>query len=234
MNCSSNRGVDDVRGIAATMGLAPTGGPVRVYLMDESHQLTTEAQNAALKMLEDTPEHVYFLLCTTEPKKLKKTIRTRCSDMPVELLDYGCMKKLVEDVSQKERITADDDVIDALCDFAEGSPRMALVGLDKIRHIEDPHEQINTLNQAEAESETRPLCQALLKRKSWRTVAGILKGLTAEPESIRWAVLGYMKAVLLNSGNEQAFRVIEAFEDPFYESKMAGVVRACYESVALK
>ncbi len=62
LNCSDHRGVDTIREITRTMNMAPTGGKVRIWLLDEVHQMTKDAQNAALKIFEDTPNHVYFLL----------------------------------------------------------------------------------------------------------------------------------------------------------------------------
>jgi len=65
------------------MQFKPSSGSCRVWLLDECHKLTNDAQNALLKALEDTPSHVYFLLATTDPQKLIKTIKTRCVSFSV-------------------------------------------------------------------------------------------------------------------------------------------------------
>ena len=78
VNIAQTRGIDKVRRIVEGAGAAPLGGsPVRVWVLDEMHQMTKDGQNCVLKILEDPPEHAYFILCTTDPNKLVKAIRTR-------------------------------------------------------------------------------------------------------------------------------------------------------------
>ena len=69
MNAANDRGVGIIRSIQNKVGLAPMLGSCRIWLMDEAHQLTSDAQSAFLKLLEDTPSHVYFMLATTDPQK---------------------------------------------------------------------------------------------------------------------------------------------------------------------
>jgi len=231
LNCSDFRGIDTVRDIARTMTLAPTAGPCRIWLLDECHQLSPQGQHAALKILEDTPNHVYFFLCTTNPEKLLKTIRTRCCEMPFRLLSDPEQSKLIRRVARKEKIDLDERTLDLIVDAAQGSPRTALVILDKISHLEAEDRRQAIEEKLVEENEAIDLCRALMaKRVSWPQITTILRGLTTDPESTRWAVLGYARSVLLKSRNEQAYRVIQAFEENFYDSKAAGLVRACYEA----
>lgn len=231
-NCSSLRGVDTVRDISRSMSLAPSGGKCRVWILDEVHQMTTDAQNAALKMFEDTPRHVYFFLATTHPQKLLPTIRTRACDMPVRLLTDGEMSKLLQRTIAKVglRDFGDEDV-EALVQGAQGSARMGLVLLDKVHHL-PPKERAKAIAaKAEEEKEAIELCRALIKKKPWPEVAAILRNLKGEPESIRWAVLGYARSVLLGQKNTRAYTVILAFENDFYSSKEAGLARAAFEAI---
>lgn len=78
IDAASNRGIDDIRGLREKIGLAPTSGPKKVYVIDEAHMLTKEAFNALLKTLEEPPEHAILILCTTEPHKVPETIHSRC------------------------------------------------------------------------------------------------------------------------------------------------------------
>lgn len=237
MNCSDFRGIDTIREIMKNMTLAPIGGKVRVWLLDEVHQLSKDGQNAALKMLEDTPKHVYFILCTTDPQKLLKTITNRCMRLPVEALDDKEMEQLLKRVCKAEGIVLSDDERDDLMMAAQGSSRSALVMLDKIAPLSKKQRaQAFAKGVDENSKEVIDLCRALLSRRSWKEVCNVLKGVTTEePESVRWAVLGYMSAVLgSGKGNDQAFHVICCFENHFYDSKRAGLVRACYEAVAAK
>lgn len=230
LNCSDFRGIETIREITRTMTLAPTGGLCRIYLLDEVHQLSRDAQHAALKILEDTPSHVYFFLCTTDPQKLLKTILTRCCHLPVRFLLEEEIELLVRRVSKKEEIVLDKSLVEDIAEHAQGSARQALVLLDKIRNLPKKDRAKALQHQGDEEAEAIELCRALIKKASWKTVAKILKQIKSEPETVRWAVLGYARAVLLSTKNHQAYEVICAFENPFYDSKAAGLTRACYEA----
>lgn len=230
LNCSDVRGVDSVRKIAQTMTLAATGGPVRIYLLDEVHQWTKDAQHAALKMLEDTPKHVYFFLCTTDPQKLLKTIRTRCCEMPVRNLTYDELEALVKRIIKKEKAKVlDEDVLHEIVSCADGSARVALVLLDKIINLSEEQQLEAVKIKAAEQNESIDLCRALIKSESWRKITNIIKELKAEPETVRYGVIFYAYACLIGGENKQAYRIICAFEDNFFDSKKAGLIRACYE-----
>jgi DNA polymerase III gamma/tau subunit len=230
MNCSSNRGIDTVRSIMDKMKYSPHG-EARAWVLDEAHQFSRDAQHAMLKMLEDTPDHVYFFLCTTHPQKLTPTIRNRCTKMPVAPLAHQQMKSLLKHVAGEEDINLRGPVLLEILDACEGSPRAALVILDRIRHLPKP-KCADVRSIAEEENAAIDLCRALFDRKrNWRKVASILKNLKADPEAVRWSVLGYAKSVLLGSGSTHAYEVLRAFEENFYDSKQAGLVRACYEAM---
>jgi DNA polymerase-3 subunit gamma/tau len=78
MDAASNRGIDEIRDLRDKVNLAPVAGRMKVYIIDEVHMLTAEAFNALLKMLEEPPEHVIFVLATTEKHKVLPTIISRC------------------------------------------------------------------------------------------------------------------------------------------------------------
>lgn len=232
MNCSDIRGVDSVREIARTMNMAPTGGKVRIWLLDEVHQWTKDAQNASLKILEDTPDHVYFILCTTDPQKLLKTVKTRCSELQVELLGSSDMAKLIKRVLKKEGEKMPEDLIEDLIDCAGGSARQALVILDRVLNLPEKLRE-EAIKEEPAEAEVIELARAVCSKAGWKKVASILKSLKSDPESIRYCVLGYARAMLLNGKDvEHQAHVIEQFADHFYDSKSAGVALACWASVS--
>jgi len=231
LNCSDFRGIDTIREISRLMHLAPTGGKVRIWLLDEVHQLSRDGQNAALKILEDTPPHVYFLLCTTDPQKLLKTILTRCCEMPVRLLTYEELEKLVDKTCKREKAKITSEVRDEIVENAQGSARTAMVLLDKALNLK-PEERVAAIQQKAAdEKEAIELCRALINNSDWRKIQGILKNLKGDPEKIRYSVLGYARQVLLNKKSVKAYNIIRAFEDNFYDSKAAGLIRACFEAI---
>lgn len=221
------RGIDSVREIRQQMHMAPLMGRCRVWLLDEAHKMTSDAMSALLKALEDTPSHTYFMLATTDPKKLLPTIQNRCTPCPVERLEYEQMGKLVLRTYRRavgKEGTVDKDAVAQICEVADGCPRQALVLLEK--HIANPDAPIEVLSQDS--KEIIDLCRALLKRQSWATVRKVLTALKGQDhEDIRRAVLGYATAVMLKEDNAQALVLLDVFKEPFYNSGWPGVVWAC-------
>ena len=93
MNCADIRGIDAVRDIRKSMHLKPMNGTSKLWLIDEAHRLTGGAQEAMLKILEDVPSHVYFILCTTDPNKLTRTVRDRCFPVKFKPLNASAIEQ---------------------------------------------------------------------------------------------------------------------------------------------
>ncbi len=230
VNSASNRGIDTMRDVQRLMNLSPASGKCRIWLFDEVHKWSNDAQNAALKMLEDTPSHVYFFLCTTDPQKLIKAVLTRCSPMPLRALTYQELGLLLDRVCKAEKIKLEKNVQDELISSSMGSARSLLVLLDNIAGLKPSQQQTAIAEKLAQENEAIDLCRALINKDSWKKIAGILSNLKGEPEETRWAVLGYARAVLLKSENHQAYLVLDCFKNHFYDSKAAGLALACFEA----
>lgn len=237
LNVANVRGIETIRDIGRQMTLSPMGGQSRIFLLDESHKLTSDAQHALLKFLEDTPKHVRFILCTTEPDKLISTIRNRCSTFHVTPLTTRDMFKLLKDVCGKEEVELPDEALREIVKVAEGSPRKALVILDSVIDIDDDEDLIEAIKNYHiyGKAGVIDLCRILLNGKAkWKQVADILSKVEEEPENIRYAVLGYMNSVLMKGENNLAAYVIEEFSESFMYNKKAGLTGACYRMVVLK
>lgn len=227
------RGIETAREIRRNMNYRPMEGDCRVYLLDEVHRLTGDAQEALLKAFEDTPDHVYFLLATTDPKKLKVTVRNRCTAFEVSPLSSREMQRMLEEVLKEERVDVPREALDAIVDNCMGSPRSALQLLEKIIDM-DPADMEEAVEKAAQDlSQVIDLCRALIKKEKWANVAKTLKGLEdQDPESVRHQVLGYCSAILVKEDNSQAFLVADSFRRPFYESGgKSGLILACYEAL---
>lgn len=232
VNAANANGIDMVRDIQNRVGLKPISGDCRVWLIDECHQLSTQAQNAFLKLLEDTPRHVYFFLATTDPQKLLNTVKTRCTTIEFKSVPKVELEKLVTRTAAKVDVVLEEEVLDKLVECSDGSARRALVLLDAIRSMGSAEDQLQAITHGDGKEEAIRLCQVLLNPKgTWKECAVVLKDIEGEPETLRWMVLGYMKSVLLKGGPlaKRAFNVIDIFRDNFYDSKHAGLVAACYE-----
>lgn len=227
------RGIERVKQIESQIGMAPIAGECRIYLIDEAHKLTNDAQNALLKMLEDTPRHVYFFVCTTDPQKLIATIRTRATTVTVAPLQSEEMRALLQKVCGKEEIELSEDVEDAIVEVAEGSSRQALVLLNQIVGLEE-QDQLDTISKADHKRAAIELCRKLFNtRTTWKEVAGIIKSLDVEPEQFRWMILGYASTICLGGGKmaSRAFVILDQFNGNYYDSKKAGLIADCWEVV---
>lgn len=232
VNCADFNGIEMVRDIRARMNLMPIRGKVRVWIIDEAHQLTSAAQNAFLKILEDTPTHVYFMLATTDPQKLLPTIRTRCTEVKVKSLSPAAARTLVQSTLQKENVKMSDDVVDKLVEHAEGSARKVLVLLNQVIGLETDDERIEAIQSSDHKAKAVELARLLLNhRVQWVECAKVLKGLEEDPESLRRMVLGYCNAVMINSPKmaPRCFLVIDCFSRNFFDSGKAGLSAACYD-----
>lgn len=227
------RGIDTIRDIRKQITYKPLEGSCRVWILDECHKMTGDAQTALLKTLEDTPSHVYFILCTTDPQKLLPTIRGRCAQYQVRPLTNKEMRKLLRRVVKEEGESLSKEIYEQIIQDSLGHPRNALQILSQVLSVDEDKRLKVAQRTAETQSKTIELCRALINMESWKKIAGILNGLKEEePEQIRRAVLGYCQAVLLgNNPNPNAAAVMEEFIEPFYDSGFPGLVFACYSVI---
>lgn len=242
-NGADFRGVESIRDIRRGSSMKPLGGPCRIYYIDECHKLTNEAQNAFLKMLEDTPDHIYFILATTEPQKLLKTVLGRCNEIKLVPIKPEPLTRIIKDVSAREKLKISEDVIDEIVDAADGSARKALVILDAVsKHTNEADQlkalQFTTLNKDIALDLARLLI--ITPRPSWSDAAKLLRSLsTDDAESIRYCILGFARSCMIGKGDKavsprlaaRAYQVIDIFAANFYDSKQAGLAAACWEVI---
>lgn len=235
INGAQARGVDTIREIASQMQLSAMAGPVKIYYIDEAHMLTRDAQNALLKMLEDTPSHVYFFLATTDPNKLLPTIISRSTEIRVKRFQAADLEKLIKETASYEAVEVSDEVVACIVEHAEGSARQALVLLHAALCAKGEEAQLAAITATTAKTPAIALARALLARAVvWADIAKLLRGLENEdPEGLRRMLLGYCASVVLGGGAlaPKADRLIYYFERHFYDSGRAGLVSACYNFV---
>ncbi len=236
MNAADQRGIDSIREIRSRMHSAPIGGECRIWLIDECHATTSDAQDAMLKMLEDTPSHVYFMLATTNPTKLMKTILTRCTPIKVKPLDTDCMRKLLDGVLSKEKKGVEANVLQRIIEVAEGSPRQALVILGSIFTLESVEDQLEAIYSSDHKGQAFDIVKALLyERTTWKEMTETLaKTDTSQVESLRHFILACARTELLkaNKNAGRAFGIIRMFQDAWYEYPEVGLEASCYEILA--
>jgi DNA polymerase-3 subunit gamma/tau len=126
MDAASNRGIDDIRDLLEKAAYAPANARYKVYMIDEVHMLSKEAFNALLKTLEEPPEHVKFILATTDPQKIPVTILSRCLQFNLKQMPVPLIVEHLEKVLAAEKVTYEVNALRVLAKAAQGSMRDAL------------------------------------------------------------------------------------------------------------
>ena len=132
LDAASNNGVDEIRELIDKVKYGTILGRYKVYIIDEVHMLSTGAFNALLKTLEEPPEHVIFILATTEPHKILPTILSRCQRYDFTKLSDKDIKARLKAVLEKEGVAYNDEAIDIIISLADGGMRDALSILDQV------------------------------------------------------------------------------------------------------
>ena len=234
-NLADMRGIDTARAIIQQARYAPLQGDVKVYILDEAHKMTNEFANAMLEVFEFTPDHVYFILCTTEPNKILPTIRNqRAQVFPVNRLPRPVMMNFLKGIAKKEGATFEEEHYKEIFNASEGSPRAALAIMDKIIDVEDDAKVLEIITtEVFGEKEIIDIAQFLMKqgKRDWKSMSNIIKGLDltgSKPEEIRRALKGYFGKILLGRDDKRIFDIVYLFLDNFYDSGKEGLVCALY------
>lgn len=131
VDAASRTKVEETKELLSHAQYAPTAGRYRIFIIDEVHMLSTSSFNALLKTLEEPPEHVKFMLATTDPQKIPITIVSRCLQFPLRRLSMAEITGRMNYILDKENITHDNKALDIISEVADGSMRDALSILDQ-------------------------------------------------------------------------------------------------------
>jgi len=225
LNAADNRGINDIRAITQNMPLMPMQLNNKIYILDEAHQLTNEAQSSLLKVLEEAPSHVFIILCSTHPKKILPTVKNRCQKFTFTSLKQSEMLGLIEEVTTLEGEELPRQAYEAIADAAGGSPRAALVSLQQVLQM-DSRELTDILSLIGGEDDTDPnvikLCFALNNRNvKWDKVVDAFKEVKhIGPPAIGMIMAGFYRNQLLKSGQLTTANKLKMFLEPFPEGKL--------------
>jgi len=137
MDAASNNSVDDIRDLREKVKFLPSKSKFKVYIIDEVHMLSKGAFNALLKTLEEPPEHLLFILATTEPEKIPATILSRCQRFDFKRLSVSDMITNMQDICKKMEVEAEEKALRLVANSAEGAMRDALSILDRCLNFQD-------------------------------------------------------------------------------------------------
>ena len=131
IDAATNRGIDEIRELREAARYRPARDRFKIYILDEAHQITDAAFNALLKTLEEPPDHIVFMLATTQPEDIPQTIRSRCQHFSFRAVKFDDIVGQLRDLVDCENVEADDDALALLAEAGDGSMRDALSILDQ-------------------------------------------------------------------------------------------------------
>jgi DNA polymerase-3 subunit gamma/tau len=131
IDAASNRGINEMRELRENVRYQPARDRYKIFIIDEAHQITSEAFNALLKTIEEPPEWAVFVLCTTESHKIPATIASRCQHFSFRSVDFNDLIDRMREICVSEGIEADDEALAVIAQSGEGSVRDSLSALDQ-------------------------------------------------------------------------------------------------------
>jgi DNA polymerase-3 subunit gamma/tau len=131
IDAATNRGIDEIRELRDAARYRPARDRFKIYILDEAHQITDAAFNALLKTLEEPPDHIVFMMATTQPEDIPQTIRSRCQHFSFHAVKFNDILAQLRDLAAKEDILAEDAALAQLAEAGDGSMRDALSIMDQ-------------------------------------------------------------------------------------------------------
>jgi DNA polymerase III gamma/tau subunit len=232
VNAATDNGIDIVRDMAAMQHTRSLSGAPRVVIWDEAHQLTTQAQQALLKLLEDTPTGVYYILCSSEPAKIIKALHTRLTRVDFGILSKASLETILERACTSLKAIVPKSVKAKLIDGSDGSARKLLVMLDQCLVTDDMEGTIDEIvGDGEFAQDAKALVEMLYASSA--KITDIMAAADAVPkdgiESLRHFILAWGASILKrNPANTFAAKVMKMFLKPFYDSGKPGFIFAIW------
>lgn len=197
VNASELNGVDAIKELAQASNFGPNPpSKVRVIILDEAQRVTVQAQSVLLKYFEEAPSTTCWIIATTEPEKILKPLRSRCLTYLLQPLKGGEVDRFIKWAAKRAKVVRPiDEYIDTVHEKGVSSPRLILMGLEKFASGIDPDKAIAA---SETDVDTLRICQALVKG-IWTPIRSELeKSSPDDARTIRGAILGYLRVILLN------------------------------------
>lgn len=224
LNTSSDRGINKARDIIKNAVYKPHIGDKKVYILDEVHQVTPEFSEAMLQITQDTPDHVYFILCTSKPEELDDALLSRCEKYVMNPCNSREIANLLNRICKEEKLEVSKKVINYISANSDGVPREALVSLHQVSNLNE--DEALTLLQEDVIDENVfiNLVNALWKKKPWKATRNLVKKCSKKPEVTRHGVLSYVSTCLINSDkvDPQLMLIFDTFSQSFKKSGREG------------
>lgn len=198
---ASNRGIDEIRQLRANVTVRPSRARYKIYIIDEVHMLTNQAFNALLKTLEEPPEHVKFIFCTTDPDKLPITVLSRCQRFDFVPVKFEAIQKRLKEISLAEGYEAEDEALALLARKAAGSMRDSQSLLEQVMSFSTERitaDQVHALLGTADEGRLIDLVEALRNRSPLDALAVVDEATRggADPGQLAEQLLNYLRDVM--------------------------------------
>lgn len=222
IDAASNSGIDDMRNVMAPLRYKGFGdNPNKMVIVDEAHRLSKQAWDSMLKIVEEPPEHVYFVFCTTEAGKIPKAIETRCACYNLRAVKYDDIMDLLEYVVDEEQFKTPTRILQVVAQACEGSPRQALVMLAQCWDAKDEDEAARLVESTLDNKEVIDLARELVQGKlQWEQLTATIKAMPEmSAESIRIVIVAYLTACLMGSKTDKStirlLGMLDSFSRPY-------------------
>ena len=198
---ASNRGIDEIRSLRSNVGVRPSRSRYKIYIIDEVHMLTQAAFNALLKTLEEPPEHVKFIFCTTDPEKMPITVLSRCQRFDFAPVEVAKIVGRLREIVQAENAVADDAALELLARRAAGSMRDSQSLLEQVLSFSDRNltaDQVHAMLGTADDERLHTIAQAMSNRDAAAALQQLDEAIDAGVDAGRFAeqLLGYFRDLM--------------------------------------
>ncbi len=201
---ASNRGIEEIRQLRANVNVRPSRSRYKIYIIDEVHMLTVQAFNALLKTLEEPPEHVKFIFCTTDPEKIPITVLSRCQRFDFAPVQADKILERLQFICEREGAHAEEDALKVIARRANGSMRDSQSLLEQILSFSAGRidvEQVNQILGAADETMLRAMIEAMVNRDSAKSLQLLEQAIATGVDAGQFGeqLLGYMRDLMVLS-----------------------------------
>jgi len=237
INCSDDTGVDAMRELVSNMGFTPHG-KAKVYILDEMHKLSNNAQQLLLKPCEDVPNKTYIILCTSEPTKVIKALKTRPTVVDFKAIDDDDLFDLLKDIVKKENETVKGSHIEKIVAMSNGSARKALTILEPFLSANDRDDFLkNYIDTENATPELFEIAKAVYNNGTYKEIMELMKiakESKTDGEAIRRVLLGYGASMLLNNYRKDILDIQSCFMSNVFDTGFNGVVNQVAKAYSVR
>lgn len=232
-DAATNNGKEEARELVRSSRHMSLFGDKRAFIIDECQGLSKAAWDVLLKATEEPPDYMYWFFCTTEPKKVIPTIKTRCVTFNLKPVGLDILRGLLEKIVEKEGFETPEKVIKLCAQEANGSPRQAISNLEICAHTKKTERAAELLESASESPAAFELARLLNFGRKWSAVQKMLRDMKdINAESARHVIRAYTTNVMLGAKDERgagkALEILDVFGTPFVsQDGISPLVHAC-------